>query len=88
MLQKAETNYYDLILMDVQMPNMNGYKATQMIRAMEEPKRRDIPIIAMTANAFEEDKRDALAAGMDGHLAKPINTNKLMKMLAMVLKSC
>ena len=87
MLQKAETNYYDLILMDVQMPNMNGYKATQMIRAMEEPKRRDIPIIAMTANAFEEDKRDALAAGMDGHLAKPINTNKLMKMLAMVLKS-
>lgn len=87
MLQKAEGNYYDLILMDIQMPNMNGYKATQIIRRMVEEDKRDIPIIAMTANAFEEDKKEALAAGMDGHLSKPISTNKLMEMLATILKN-
>ncbi|MDY3889104.1 MAG: ATP-binding protein, partial [Agathobacter sp.] len=67
MIQKAASGYYNLILMDIQMPNMNGYKAAQIIRAMDDPVKRDIPIFAMTANAFEEDKRDALAAGMNGH---------------------
>lgn len=85
MLQKADSNYYDLILMDIQMPNMDGYKATKIIRTMDDPARRNIPIIAMTANAFEEDKRDALSAGMDGHIAKPIKVNKLMEMIAAIL---
>ena len=64
MLQKSEQNYYDLILMDIQMPNMDGYKATQIIRCMENSYRRNIPVIAMTANAFEEDKKMALDAGI------------------------
>jgi len=81
MLQKADSDYYDLILMDVQMPNMNGYKATQIIRTMDDPKKSSIPIIAMTANAFEEDKRDALNAGMNAHLAKPIRVAELMEAL-------
>ena len=85
MLQKAEDDYYDLILMDVQMPNMDGYKATRMIRAMKNKKKNSIPFLALTANAFEEDKKDALEAGMDGHIAKPINVNKLMEVLASVL---
>ena len=72
--------------MDIQMPNMNGYKAAQILRAMDDPVKRDIPIFAMTANAFEEDKRDALAAGMNGHIAKPVNVNKLMEMIASALK--
>ena len=86
MLQKSEPNYYDLIFMDIQMPNMNGYKATQIIRRMDDSYRRDIPIVAMTANAFEEDKQQALATGMNGHLSKPINVNKLMEMLAAIFK--
>lgn len=86
MLQKSERNYYDLIFMDIQMPNMNGYKATQIIRGMDDPYRRDIPIVAMTANAFEEDKKQAVAAGMNGHLSKPINLNKLMEMLTTIFK--
>ena len=86
MIQKAASGYYNLILMDIQMPNMNGYKAAQIIRAMDDPVKRDIPIFAMTANAFEEDKRDALAAGMNGHIAKPVNVNKLMEMIASALK--
>lgn len=85
MLLKAEKNYYDLILMDVQMPNMNGYKATQTIRAMADKDKREIPIIAMTANAFEEDKKEALAAGMDGYLAKPIERKKFTKLVATIL---
>ena len=86
MLQKSEPNYYDLIFMDIQMPNMNGYKATQIIRGMDDSYRRDIPIVAMTANAFEEDKKQAFAAGMNGHLSKPINVNKLLEMLATIFK--
>ena len=68
------------------MPNMNGYKATRMIRSMEDPIKKNIPIIAMTANAFEEDRREALANGMDGHLAKPISIGKLMEMLASYIR--
>ena len=85
MLQKAECNYFDLILMDIQMPNMDGYKAARTIRKMDDPDKKNIPIIAMTANAFEEDRRDALIAGMDGHMAKPINVNKLIELLADIL---
>ena len=86
MLQKAQADYYDLILMDIQMPNMDGYKTTQVIRAMEDPSKRNIPIVAMTANAFEEDKRKALAVGMNEHLAKPIRSKKLLDTLASILE--
>jgi CheY-like chemotaxis protein len=81
MLQQAEAHYYDVILMDIQMPNLNGYEATKAIRALPDPDKADIPIIAMTANAFEEDKRDAQKAGMNGHLAKPVNVRELYKTL-------
>jgi CheY-like chemotaxis protein len=86
MLQRAEDYFYDVILMDIQMPNLNGYEATKAIRAMNEPAKADIPIIAMTANAFEEDKRDAQRAGMNGHLAKPINVRELYKTLMGILE--
>jgi CheY-like chemotaxis protein len=85
MLQNAEAYSYDVILMDIQMPHMNGYEATRTIRAMPDYEKSDIPIIAMTANAFEEDKRDAQRAGMNGHLAKPVNLRDLYKTLAEVL---
>lgn len=81
MLQKSEPNYYDLIFMDIQMPNMNGYKATQIIRRMDDSYRRDIPIVAMTANAFEEDKHMARLSGMDAHVPKPIDTRLLMSII-------
>lgn len=87
MLSKAESEYYDLILMDVQMPNLDGYGATKQIRNMQDQKKANIPIIAMTANAFEEDRQNALAAGMNGHLAKPIEVSKLMETLAEILES-
>ena len=73
MVQRADSGYYDCILMDVQMPAMNGYEATKAIRALNDSQKAAIPIIAMTANAFEEDKRNAIAAGMNGHIAKPID---------------
>ena len=71
--------------MDIQMPNMDGYKATRIIRDMQDSYRRDIPIIAMTANAFEEDKKMALDAGMNGHLSKPIKMDELMRTLTEIL---
>ncbi|MGN0438778.1 MAG: ATP-binding protein [Lachnospiraceae bacterium] len=86
MLQKSETDYYDLILMDIQMPNMDGYKATRIIRRMEDAYRKNIPIVAMTANAFEEDKKMALDAGMNGHLSKPIKIDELMGTLTEILR--
>ncbi len=82
MLNKADDYYYDLILMDVQMPNLDGYGATRKIRAMDNKAKADIPIIAVTANAFDEDKNNALQAGMNGHLAKPIEIPKLVEVLA------
>lgn len=85
MLEKAAPGYYDLILMDIQMPNMDGYKATKTIRHSADRTKVDIPIIAMTANAFEEDKQNAYKAGMNGHIAKPINVSKLMAALARIL---
>ena len=72
---------YDMILMDIQMPKMDGYKATQAIRRLPDKNKACIPIIAMTANAFEEDKRDAIEAGMNGHVAKPIQVDKLLSTL-------
>ncbi len=81
MLLSSRPGYYDLILMDIQMPVMDGYAATQTIRAMEDPALAGIPIIAMTANAFAEDREQALAAGMNGHLAKPIDPDRMFALL-------
>ena len=77
---------YDIILMDIQMPKMDGYKATQTIRNLSDQEKACIPIIAMTANAFEEDKRAAIAAGMNGHIAKPIQVDKLLSTLAEMIR--
>ena len=77
---------YDMILMDIQMPKMNGYKATQEIRHLLDRNKACIPIIAMTANAFEEDKRDAVAAGMNGHIAKPIQVDNMLSILAEIIR--
>lgn len=85
-LRHSAPEAFDLILMDVQMPNMDGYMATREIRKFENTIKRNIPIIAMTANAFEEDKKNAMEAGMNGHLAKPIDAKLLMKQLAAMLK--
>lgn len=78
MMEKAPAGYYSLILMDVQMPVMDGYKATRTIRRMEDPEKAKIPIVAMTANAFAEDREKALEVGMDEHIAKPIDMNRLL----------
>ena len=83
-LKAKPEDYYDLILMDIQMPHMDGYEATKVIRALNDP-RSHIPIIAMTANAFEEDRQRAFEAGMDGHIAKPISINVLFSTLDEVL---
>ena len=85
-ITKMPVGTYDMILMDIQMPRMDGYKATQAIRNLPDEDKACIPIVAMTANAFEEDKRDAIAAGMNGHIAKPIQIDKLLSMLAEVLR--
>ncbi len=82
MLEKAEAGYYDIILMDVQMPNMNGYETTRAIRQMADPKKAATIILAMTANAFEEDRQRSIDSGMNGHLVKPIDVPELMKTLA------
>ena len=80
-MEQSAPGQYDLILMDIQMPIMNGYEATEKIRALGDPRVAGIPIIAMTANAFDEDRRAALEAGMNGHIAKPIDIPKLMELL-------
>ena len=85
-IEKMPAGTYDMILMDIQMPKMNGYKATQAIRRLPDKDKACIPIVAMTANAFEEDKRDAIAAGMNGHIAKPIQVDKLLSMLAEIIR--
>ena len=77
---------YDMILMDIQMPNMDGYKATQEIRRLPDRNKACIPIIAMTANAFEEDRKKAFDAGMNEHIAKPIDIEKLGAVILSVLK--
>ncbi len=85
MLQRSQPGYYNLILMDVQMPVMDGYAATQAIRALDNRELASIPILAMTANAFEEDRQTALKSGMNGHIAKPINIDTLFKTLDSIL---
>ncbi len=85
MLERSGPGHFDLVLMDVQMPVMDGYQATRVIRGLEDSALASIPILAMTANAFEEDKREALQAGMDGHIVKPINVNKLFETLDEIL---
>ena len=81
MLEKAANGTYQLILMDIQMPVMNGYDAARKIRGLDDPQKANIPIIAMTANAFTEDSQVALDAGMNDHIAKPINMNVLVPTL-------
>ena len=85
-VESAEPDRYALILMDVQMPIMNGYDATRAIRALPDERKAHIPIVAMTANAFEEDRRAALEAGMNDHVAKPINMDKLMAVIEEILE--
>ena len=86
MVQAADPGYYKAVLMDVQMPVMNGYEATKEIRALPDAALASIPIIAMTANAFAEDVQAARNAGMDGHIAKPIEVENMMKELIRVLR--
>ena len=85
-LSEVDADFYDLILMDIQMPNMNGYEATRRIRQFENVKKASIPILAMTANAFEEDKKMAMEAGMNGHISKPIDVNVLEKQIINIFK--
>ena len=85
-LKKMPEKYYDVILMDIQMPNMDGYTATQRIRDLDD-SRAEIPIIAMTANAYDEDRRKAQEAGMDGFLAKPLDVDEMMRLLGKITKT-
>ena len=86
MFGESEQGHYSLIFMDIQMPELDGYGATRQIRALNRADAREIPIIAMTANAFDEDKRSALEAGMNGHIPKPIDIPKLMELLRGILR--
>lgn len=86
MVKEAAPGYYDLILMDIQMPIMDGYEATKQIRALPDKRLAQLPIIAVSANAFEEDKKASLAAGMDGHIAKPINVPDLFALMQKLIK--
>lgn len=85
MLEQKGASYYDLVLMDIQMPNMNGYEATKAIRSFKDVQLADIPILAMSANAFEEDKKASYEAGMNGHVAKPIDLEELFGALKTIL---
>lgn len=85
MLKNSEPGYYKMVLMDIQMPVMNGYEATKAMRKLENKALASIPILAMTANAFEEDKQEALRSGMDGHIAKPIDIEKLLETMDDIL---
>ena len=84
-IKNVEPGTYDLILMDIQMPIMDGYEATRQIRALDDSARSSIPIVAMTANAFDEDRQKAMEAGMNSHVAKPIDIPKLMETLTDIL---
>ena len=85
MLKKMPEDYYDMILMDIQMPEMDGYEATKRIRNLDDA-RADIPIVAMTANVFEEDRQKDLESGMNAHVSKPVDMNMLFKVMAQILK--
>ena len=84
-MAEAPAGYYDVVLMDVQMPRMDGYTAARQIRALDDPQKASIPIIAVTANAFEEDRKIAQEAGMNGHLAKPYDIPSMMETLKRLL---
>ena len=84
---RAEPGTYAAVLMDIQMPVMDGYAAARAIRALDDPARACIPIIAMTANAFQEDQQAALEAGMQAHIAKPLDRNKMLDTLRHVLQT-
>jgi CheY-like chemotaxis protein/two-component sensor histidine kinase len=86
MMEDAPAGYYDIILMDIQMPNMDGYEAAKKIRSMADKEKAETPIVAVTANAFEEDRKVALEAGMNAHLAKPYDIQSIMDTLSMFLK--
>ena len=81
LFRKSETGEFDVILMDIMMPVMNGYEAAKMIRSMNREDAKEIPIIAMTANAFTEDRIRAKEAGMDEHVAKPVDMELLIKVI-------
>ena len=87
MLSHAEDGYYDLMLMDIQMPILNGYETTKKIRQLENRKKTEIPILAMTANAFSEDQQAALEADMNDHVAKPIDMNVLLQVMMKYLSN-
>ena len=84
-LLNHDAGYYDAVLMDIQMPVMDGYEATRTIRRFSDKNKRTIPVIAMTANAFEEDKQKAFQSGMNGHLAKPVEMRHLIEALQNVI---
>ncbi len=84
-MKSEPAGYYDVILMDIQMPQMDGYEATKQIRALDDKEKATIPIVAVTANAFEDDKQTALDVGMNGHLAKPYDIPEIMKTLKELL---
>jgi len=84
-VKAAPAGYYDVILMDIQMPNMDGYEASKQIRALEDKQKAAVPIVAVTANAFEEDRKNALDAGMNGHLAKPYDIPAMLETLKKLL---
>ena len=84
-MKAASPGYYDVILMDIQMPKMDGYEAAKQIRALDDPQKAGIPIVAVTANAFEEDRKVAMEAGMNGHLAKPYDIPAIMETLRTLL---
>ena len=86
MMEDSESGYYDLIMMDIQMPQMDGYEATRLIRALDDKEKASIPIIAVTANAFDEDKKEAIEAGMNGHLAKPYEIPEMLKIIGKMLR--
>jgi len=83
---KSDEGTYDLILMDIMMPKMDGYQATRIIRAMDRQDAKQIPIIAMSANAFDEDKRNSVEAGMNAHISKPFKIDTLDKVLGSYIK--
>ena len=85
-VEAAPAGRYDLILMDIQMPEMDGYEATRRIRALPDKRKAALPIVAMTANAFEDDRKNALSAGMNGHIAKPLDIQKLFRVLSELLQ--
>ena len=85
-VEAAAPNWYDLVLMDIQMPEMDGYEATRRIRALADKEKAGVPIVAMSANAFEEDKKNAMSAGMNGHIAKPLDVKLLFRILSELTK--